>query len=103
MQNFSNGGLPRYDDEMISEMVKEIRRIADRAGSGGMRIRFDWLCATLDADEELTRRVLERAGFAPPKSEEWSTGRGRARLADHGFPDLLADNLTDILDRYDPA
>lgn len=97
-----NGRLPRHS-EMIDEMAREIRRIADRAGRGGMRIRFDWLCATLDGDEELTRRVFDRAGFAPPKSEEWSTGQGRARLADHGYPDLLADTLTDILDRHDPV
>ena len=96
-----NGQLPRHS-EMIDEMAKEIRRIADRAGRGGMRIRFDWLRDALDGDDELTRRVFERAGFAPPKSEEWSTGLGRARLADHGYPVLLADNLTDILDRYEP-
>jgi hypothetical protein len=92
-----------YDDTMIREMADLLRNIATKARGRGMRISFEWLRDILDGDERLTRRVLTAAGFAPPTSTEWSYGRGEAHLAQHAYPEGLADRLTDILDDFEPA
>ncbi|QFT97389.1 hypothetical protein FIU85_08755 [Roseovarius sp. THAF8] len=98
------GALPRehneYDPAMITSMAREIQRIADRSGPGGMRISFEWLEDVLDGDEILTRRVLTAAGFSPPTEVEWRRGKGRDQLSDRGYPGLLEDRLTDILDDH---
>ncbi|WP_417676731.1 hypothetical protein [Pseudodonghicola sp.] len=88
---------------MVRELADLIRNAASRAGGRGMRISFEWLCDVLDGDQRLTRCVLVAAGFQPPEATEWRTGRGDARLADHVYPELLADRLTESLDYYAPV
>jgi hypothetical protein len=82
---------------MIHELAARLRRVAER----GVRLPFDWLKNILDDDEDLTRSVLTLAGFRPPESIEWYSGKGAKTLADVCYPTGLADDLTDILDDYD--
>ncbi len=88
-------------EALVNDLATTLRNAANRSRGRGMRVSFEWLCDTLDGDETLTRQVLMRAGFTPPMATEWAYGKGCARLADHCYPELLADHLTDILDDHD--
>lgn len=63
MQNFANGKLPRFDNDMVQELADAIATLARRAGGRGMRLDFAYICAALDDDEDLAEAVLARAGF----------------------------------------
>lgn len=102
MQNFANGQLPRFNNDMIQELADAIATLARRAGGRGMRVNFAQICAALDDNEDLTEAVLTRAGFKRCP-EQWATGKGNSTVGDYTFPEGFADDLTDILDRHDPV
>lgn len=101
MQNFANGRLSKFDNEMVQELADVIAKTARRAGGRGMRIDFNLICDALDDDEDLARAVLTRAGFkrAP---EQWAIGKGNSTVENYTYPVSFADALTDILDRHEP-
>jgi hypothetical protein len=90
-----------YDKNMIEALADRLREEVARTRGRGLRLSFEWLKDVLDDDANLTRKVLEKSGFQPPASEVWTTGRGEMNLSRVGFPPVLADKLTDILDAHD--
>lgn len=102
MQNFANGQLPRFDNDMVQDLADAITKLARRAGGRGMRLDFAYICAALDDDEDLAEAVLARAGFKRC-SEQWATGDGNSIVRNYSYPPSFADDLTEILDRHDPV
>ncbi|WP_412073053.1 hypothetical protein [Tritonibacter mobilis] len=102
MQNFANGRLPKFDNEMVQELADVIAKTARRAGGRGMRIDFNLICDALDDDEDLARAVLTRAGFKRCP-EQWAIGKGNSTVGNYTYPVSFADALADILDRYEPV
>lgn len=91
------------NEHMIDDLAALLRNTAARAGRRGMRVSYEWLRGVLDDDDRMTRQVLLRAGFTPPRATEWSVGGGGAALSHFTYPATLEDAMTDILEDYDAA
>ncbi len=94
MQTFQNGRLPTFDDDLVQELADKITTLARRGGGRGMRLSFEWLSDALGP--RLARAVLRRAGFRR-MPEQWAIGKGDTRPDAYTFPEVFAEEMTDIL------
>jgi hypothetical protein len=95
--------MTRYNDDMVDELADLLETYVSRSGRHGLRLELDWVAEAVDDDLELAAAVLRRAGFEPPEAAVWTAGRGGKVLGNFCHPPVLADKLTDVLDRFDPV